>query len=256
MNDQESFMTRWSRRKRAATPPEQRETSEQAEKSSVAPDRAATGARDARLAPNAPRQTPVVGAPEPAFDIAKLPPLESITAATDIKGFLAAGVPPELTRAALRRVWAADPKIRDFVGLAEYAWDFNAPDSMPGFGSLEMTDELRREVEKLVGRSFASEESNEADASAKSPEKPARREISTESVTVEKASPQGGVASLQGGVASSEMEARAASLEADLGAFAGAHSADDVSVAMQHESEKPVEVNVTAKKRHGSALPD
>ena len=37
----------------------------------------------------------------------------SITAATDIRAFLAPGVPAELTRAALRRAWTADPAIRD-----------------------------------------------------------------------------------------------------------------------------------------------
>jgi Protein of unknown function (DUF3306) len=42
---------------------------------------------------------------EPAFDVTKLPPIESITADSDIRAFLAPGVPPELTRAALRRAW-------------------------------------------------------------------------------------------------------------------------------------------------------
>jgi hypothetical protein len=79
----------------------------------------------------------------PLFDPASLPPIESISAETDIRAFLAPGVPPELARAALRRAWAADPKIRDFVGLADYDWDFNAPGSMAGFGPLEMTEGLR-----------------------------------------------------------------------------------------------------------------
>jgi len=43
-------------------------------------------------------------------------------------------------RAALRRVWTTDVKIRDFVGLADYDWDFNAAGSMAGFGPLESTD--------------------------------------------------------------------------------------------------------------------
>ena len=43
--------------------------------------------------------------------------------------------PLELSRAALRRAWAADPAIRDFVGLAENAWDFTDPTAMPGFGA-------------------------------------------------------------------------------------------------------------------------
>ena len=50
-----------------------------------------------------------------------LPATESITADTDIRAFLAPGIPAHLTRAALRRAWAADPAIRDFVGLAENA---------------------------------------------------------------------------------------------------------------------------------------
>ena len=87
----------------------------------------------------------------PAFDPLSVPSIESISADTDIRCFLAPGVPPELTRAALRRAWAADPKIRDFVGLADYDWDFNAPGSMAGFGSLEMTDELRRMAARIVG---------------------------------------------------------------------------------------------------------
>ena len=88
-----------------------------------------------------------------------MPPIESIAADTDIRCFLAPGVPPELTRAALRRAWATDPKIRDFVGLADYDWDFNAPGSMAGFGSLEMTDELRRMAARIVGPASAEDES-------------------------------------------------------------------------------------------------
>ena len=87
---------------------------------------------------------------EPAFDLSKLPSLDSITAATDIRPFLARGVPSALTRAALRRVWTADPAIRDFVGLAENAWDFTDPNAMPGFGPLETTDEVRRMIADVV----------------------------------------------------------------------------------------------------------
>ena len=68
------------------------------------------------------------------------------------------GVPSELTRAALRRAWAADPKIRDFKGLADYDWDFNTPGAMPGFGPLDMTDELRRAVSDMVGRNLKPDE--------------------------------------------------------------------------------------------------
>src|SRR5207248_8647605 len=64
----------------------------------------------------------------PAVDPAVLPPVETIAADSDITAFLAPGVPAELTRAALRRAWASDPAIRDFIGLSENAWDFTAAD--------------------------------------------------------------------------------------------------------------------------------
>jgi hypothetical protein len=78
-------------------------------------------------------------APDQAFDPASLPSLEQIAADTDIGAFLQSGVPAELTRAALRRAWASDPAIRDFIGIAENQWDFNDPDGIPGFGPLPAT---------------------------------------------------------------------------------------------------------------------
>ena len=77
---------------------------------------------------------------ERPFDLASLPSIESIAAHTDIAAFLNAGVPAELTRAALRRAWATDPAIRDFIGIAENQWDFNDPNAIPGFGPLDPTD--------------------------------------------------------------------------------------------------------------------
>ncbi|WP_375312875.1 DUF3306 domain-containing protein [Bradyrhizobium sp. A5] len=76
------------------------------------------------------------------FDLASLPSIESITAHTDIVTFLNTGVPVELTRAALRRAWAVDPAIRDFIGIAENQWDFNDPNAIPGFGPLDSTDKI------------------------------------------------------------------------------------------------------------------
>jgi hypothetical protein len=81
-----------------------------------------------------------------------LPPIHSITAGSDIKAFLQAGVPKDLTRAALRRAWTADPAIRDFIGLAENQWDFTDPAAIPGFGPLEATDNVRQLVAQAMGR--------------------------------------------------------------------------------------------------------
>jgi TorA maturation chaperone TorD len=76
----------------------------------------------------------------PPFDLASLPPLQSITAGTDIRSFLGSSVPVELTRAALRRAWVTDPAIRDFIGIADNQWDFNDPTAMPGFGPVRAGD--------------------------------------------------------------------------------------------------------------------
>ena len=154
MSNPENFLTRWSRRKHAAAL--EREESISSAARSPAPLEETAGkesaagtqcsAHDGGILP-----TTGLNTAAPPFDLLSLPSIDSITADTDIRCFLAPGVPPELTRAALRRAWAADPRIRDFVGLADYDWDFNAPGSMAGFGSLEMTDELRRMAAQIVG---------------------------------------------------------------------------------------------------------
>lgn len=149
MNEREPFLIRWSRRKRdaaddaASVPPEGPASADPAVRDAVGdPARA-----------QASNQSVADRAEAPAVDLSALPPLESITAETDIRAFLAPGIPAELTRAALRRAWSADPAIRDFIGLVENGWDFNAPDGIPGFGPLQLTDEVRRLVETMVGGS-------------------------------------------------------------------------------------------------------
>jgi hypothetical protein len=130
MSGDESVLARWSRRKRNAA------AQSDAEKN--LPPNAAERAKPA---------SPTTGEPPPATP---LPPIESIGSGSDIKSFLAPGVPPELTLAALRRAWTADPAIRDFIGLSENAWDFNAPDGVPGFGSLDL-EEVCRLAAKVLG---------------------------------------------------------------------------------------------------------
>jgi hypothetical protein len=156
MSEREAFLARWSRRKQVAaaepadagSPAVPAPSAKQVEGEQTAEGAAAgVGLREDDVA-SAARGPDVT---ELLFDPARLLPIESIAADTDIRAFLAPGVPPELARAALRRAWAADPKIRDFVGLADYDWDFNAPGSMAGFGPLEMTEELRQIVARMIG---------------------------------------------------------------------------------------------------------
>ena len=136
MSDDKTFLARWSRRKREAA----LDTGEQP-KPENAGGGAASSASAASLSP---------GEAQPLFDPASLPPIESIVAGSDISAFLAAGVPADLTRAALRRVWSSDHMIRDFVGLSENSWDFNAPGAMAGFGPIDK-DEVARLVMRLLG---------------------------------------------------------------------------------------------------------
>ena len=63
-----------------------------------------------------------------------------------------AGVPAELTKAALRKVWSEDAAIRDFIGIAENQWDFTDPTSIPGFGPLEATDNVAELVAQAMGK--------------------------------------------------------------------------------------------------------
>jgi len=150
MSEPENFIARWSRRKREAA--DEAEATKPAAAASIPDEGAHADDEQGEAGTPVPARS---GASEPAseFDWTKLPPVETITAESDIRAYLRPGVPPELSRAALRRAWAADPKIRDFVGLADYDWDFNTPGAIAGFGPLEMTDELRRQIVRMVGSS-------------------------------------------------------------------------------------------------------
>src|SRR6185369_9340130 len=96
-------------------------------------------------------KTPDQAASKPEFDLASLPSLDSITAITDVRAFLTPGVPADITRAALRRAWAADPAIRDFKGLAENDWDFTDPTAMPGFGALPPGTDIKKMLAQIFG---------------------------------------------------------------------------------------------------------
>jgi hypothetical protein len=139
------FLERWSRKKIDA------------ERDGTVPAQA--DAKDVSFAEISPAElqakndatVPVAAAAKPEFDLASLPSLDSITAVTDIRAFLAPGVPTDLARAALRRAWAADPAIRDFKGLAENDWDFTDPTAMPGFGALPPGTDIKKMLAQIFG---------------------------------------------------------------------------------------------------------
>jgi uncharacterized protein DUF3306 len=150
---EEKFLARWSRRKRAA---------ERKVASPGAPSSRGEVAQNASSAVTKAAPAPVPNKPQ------SLPPVEVIDANTDIREFLAEGVPTGLVRAALRRAWASDPAIRDFVGLAENAWDFNAPDPAHGFGTVS-AEEIRRLLARAEETGSAPAEAPPATALAPKP---------------------------------------------------------------------------------------
>lgn len=93
-------------------------------------------------------------ADEPVFDLSSLPKLEDIGAQTNIADFMRKEVPAALRNAALRRAWAADPAICDYVNPArEYAFDWNTPGGVPGNGPLEQGfDALKQVAESFQSR--------------------------------------------------------------------------------------------------------
>jgi hypothetical protein len=139
MSEPEQFLKRWSKRKAA-----ERDGSKAAQAS--AEDRIPD-----QTSPAAPTKPTAIaaGGTDEIYDLAQLPPIDSIGANTDVTAFLRPGVPAELTRAALRRAWSSDPAIRDFVGLVENGWDFNDPSAMAGFGPIS-PQEVARLAAKLI----------------------------------------------------------------------------------------------------------
>jgi hypothetical protein len=247
MSEPENFITRWSRRKREAA------QDADATKAAVAPAPTAESAHPdegRRKETDAPPADG--GALEPsevAFDPTTLPPIETITADSDIRAFLAPGVPAELTRAALRRAWATDPKIRDFVGLSENAWDFNAPGAIAGFGPLEMTDELRAQVAQMVGRSLDGETTDrsaspERQGQTSSPEAPSQSADAAADATAKDAQSSGATPHQEGAGRHGEPDSSAALLQRNKAA-----------VAPQRDPENCDNDQLIAKRLHGRALP-
>lgn len=129
----DGFLSRWSKVKRGEAPAEPEPIVE------ALPEAVPEAVPEALAVPE-----------EEEFDLSTLPDLETATEATDFTAFLRKGVPEDLKRVALRRAWSLDSGIRDFVGPADYAWDFNAPDGVPGF-ALTLGGDIAKMVAQAIG---------------------------------------------------------------------------------------------------------
>jgi Protein of unknown function (DUF3306) len=129
--DNKSFLARWSQRKRDAKQPD----------------------RDAPAAEAGVPSGPVAESDAvPEYDLSSLPKLEDLTATTDITAFLRKGVPEYLRNAALRKSWALDPAIRNYVNPAlEYAYDWNTPGGVPGSSEIGAGTDVARLVSQIMG---------------------------------------------------------------------------------------------------------
>jgi hypothetical protein len=134
-NDQDgegkSFLSRWSQRKHEAKQPDRE---------------APVADADAPAAPVAESNA------EAEFDLSSLPKLEDLTETTDITVFLRKGVPESLRNAALRKSWALDPAIRNYVNPAlDYAYDWNTPGGVPGSSEIGAGVDIARMVSQIMG---------------------------------------------------------------------------------------------------------
>jgi hypothetical protein len=129
--DNKNFLARWSQRKHEAKQPD----------------------RDAPIANSDVPSGPVTESEvAQEFDLSSLPKLEDMTATTDITGFLRKGVPEHLRNAALRKSWALDPAIRNYVNPAlDYAYDWNTPGGVPGGSEIGSGMDVARLVSQIMG---------------------------------------------------------------------------------------------------------
>ncbi len=160
MSGQEGgFLSRWSRLKRQPEPEPEPE-----------PEIEADAPAEAAVPPLAPQACPIPGVPE--IDLSALPRIEDLTEASDFSLFLRPGIPAALRGAALRRMWSLDPTIRDFIGPADYAWDYNNPAGMPPGFSLDIGGKLKELLAQAIGERAEEEAPQQGPAQATQPDPP------------------------------------------------------------------------------------
>ena len=141
--ENDNVFARWSRRKLSVDSTELHPTENENQPPDVAVE-------DAGAVPQATDQEPGPGHAETDEPAEPLPRIEDLTAESDLSAFLRKGVPMALKSAAMRKMWSLDPNIRDHVGLSEYAWDFNQPGSMAGFGPLDAKETVVGFLSKTI----------------------------------------------------------------------------------------------------------
>jgi hypothetical protein len=214
-DDDKSFLSRWSQRKQEAKQPE----------------------RDAAAAEAGVASEPVAAsAAGPEFDLSSLPKLEDLTESTDITAFLRKGVPESLRNAALRKSWALDPAIRNYVNPAlDYAYDWNTPGGVPGSSEIGAGVDIARLVSQIMG----SGESAVSTADAGNESANASAKLSEESAA-QKPEPDLPVEAVRLGSETASMAQKASSAEERQPTEAEQSRAAPQQAVRRHGSAKPV----------------
>jgi len=247
----DNVFSRWSRRKLAAgavpagkAPPP---TQSRADAGPADAEPAKADPAEARPADAGPVEPPPPVA-EPAdgeaASLEALPRLEDLDAGSDLSAFLRKGVPAALKNRALRKMWSLDPEIRDYVGPAEYAWDFNTPGSMPGFGPLEPNSAVVDFLSK-VGKSVPSDEVEPSTAPQPAAAQPDDDGFPSEGR--EEASESTAEAAAEDRPAATAVDHSHAEPRPEVAADAGATSVEEPALA--ESARKP------GRPRHGGAMP-
>ncbi len=209
---EEAFASRWSRLKRTKNAEAQ-----PSKTTDGAPSTKVEGARNAVL-----------------VDPSTLPDIEDLLPTSDITGFLQQGVPEELKRLALRKIWSLDPAIRDFVEVAENQFDWNAVDGVPGFGELPAGVDLEALLAQAIGAAQSDDSAGDLPAVAVS-----------DRATSEQSKEQVGAGAQQ------QLESSPADLDLAESEWPSGESSEDGAL---HKGQ-PEDCGRVARRRHGGALP-
>jgi hypothetical protein len=145
-DEQEGFLTRWSRRKAQALRGEELPEPEADEVEAAA--QAAETVSESPLEAGEAADAAATG--EAPDALPELPPLDSLGADSDYSAFLGKGVPADLRQQALRKLFHSDKfNIRD--GLDDYDLDFSNPEPLGDIITAEMRYRIERELERLAG---------------------------------------------------------------------------------------------------------
>ena len=234
--EKDNVFARWSRRKLSVGSTELEATDNE----NQSPD---VGVEDAGAVPQAADQEPGPAQTEADEPAEPLPRIEDLTAESDLSAFLRKGVPMALKSAAMRKMWSLDPEIRDHVGLSEYAWDFNQPGSMAGFGPLDAKETVVGFLSKTIRAIETDAEETAANPEPSPAQPPADMPSEQPGAT-----PSDNVADADAAVVSETVEPPASRTPAAGPGATGVAGGGQAS-------RSPRQAGVSPRPRHGGAMP-